>query len=97
MMADMLDTLDMRAALDWREGVVKLQPNNVTNRFLWAQTALKFRDYRAAATALRGTDEAARRTAEFHKLAGFLDWYRGGPREAEQIIWRRIGSIRLTG
>ena len=44
MMADMLDTLESPAALDWRESVVKMQPGNVTNRLLWALTAIKFKD-----------------------------------------------------
>jgi tetratricopeptide (TPR) repeat protein len=83
-MGDMLDSAGMPASLGWRIRAARLQPENVTNLFVWAQTALKFKDSGSAAEALRSVDEKQKGTATYHKLAGALAWYAGRPDEAEK-------------
>jgi predicted Zn-dependent protease len=84
LMGDMLDSAGVPACLGWRIRVAKLQPENVTNLFVWAETALKFKDPRSAAEAMQAVPEKEKRTAAYHKLSGALAWYLGRPDEAEK-------------
>jgi Tfp pilus assembly protein PilF len=84
LMADMLDSAGAPAALGWRIRAAQLQPDNMTNRLLWAQTAVKFRDGKSANDALSGLDEKSRGTAMYHKLAGALAWNLGNNSQAEK-------------
>ena len=83
-MGDMLEGLGSPAAISWRVRVAQLQPTNVTNRFAWAQTAIKLKDYRSAAEALSGVEEKFKTTATHHKLLGALAWAVGRSGEAEE-------------
>ena len=74
MMGDMLEAGGLPAALNWRVRAAQLEPNNMTNRLVWAQTALKLGDLKSAGNALSGVNEKAKATADYHKLAGALAW-----------------------
>ncbi len=81
------DTLELQGspdALVWRVRVAKLQPDNVTNHFAWAQTALKDQNVHSAAAALAGLSDKDRTTAEYFKLAGAIAWKSGQAAEAEK-------------
>ena len=80
---DLLDSAGVPTALTWRARAVKLQPDNLTNRFLWAQSAIKLKDLKTAQEALDSIPENAKSTAEYHKLKGALTWNLGQPIEAE--------------
>ena len=84
MMADMLESAGLPAALGWRVRNAQLQPNNMTNRLAWAQTAIKLRDFKSATNALAGLDENSKGTAMYHKLSGALAWGLGKNGEAEK-------------
>lgn len=62
----------------------QLQPNNITNRLDWAQTAVKLHDLRSAEQTMSGLDASARKTARWHKLTGAIAWSEGKAEEAEE-------------
>ena len=87
MMADLLESAGVPAALGWRIRTAQLQPDNVTNRLLWAQTAIKLSDLRSASNALAGLDHLAGTSAaypKYQKLSGALAWELGKRDEAEK-------------
>lgn len=84
MMADMLESAGLPAALGWRVRNAQLQPNNMSNRLAWAQTAIKLRDFQSATNAMAGLDEKSKGTALYHKLSGALAWGLGKNGEAEK-------------
>jgi len=84
LMADMLESAGAPAAVGWRIRAAQLQPNNPTNRLLWAQTAIKLRDLKSANDALGGLDEKSKSSALYHKLSGALAWNLGKVDEAEK-------------
>jgi len=108
MIADLLESTGSSSALAWRVQLAGLEPDNVTNRLLWAQTALKFQNLKSAAEALSNIDDQSKKTAGYHKMAGALAWNLGRPDEAEkqyaealrlepdnQSILLNLESIRL--
>ena len=48
MIANLLESEGYPSALTWRIQVAKLEPNNVTNRFLWAKTAIMTKNLKSA-------------------------------------------------
>jgi len=84
MMADMLESAGLPAALGWRIRNAQLEPVNMTNRLAWAETAIKLRDFKSATNALAGLDEKSKGTARYHKLSGALAWGLGKNGEAEK-------------
>jgi tetratricopeptide (TPR) repeat protein len=84
MIADLLDSEGSTAAVFWRIRVANLEPNNVTNRFIWVQTALRVKNLPSAAEALTGVPDKYKSTADYHKLAGALAWTSGRALEAEK-------------
>src|SRR5215471_17943659 len=84
LMGDMLDTVGVPASLGWRIRTVHLQPDNVGYRLLWAESALKLKDYRSAADALESVDPKFRDTAAYHQLVGSLAWNTGRGADAEK-------------
>jgi Flp pilus assembly protein TadD len=84
MMADMLESAGAPAALSWRIRAAQLEPSNMTNRMLWAQTAIKFGDLKSAGNALAGVDEKSKGTAMYHKLSGAVAWNLGRQDEADK-------------
>jgi tetratricopeptide (TPR) repeat protein len=84
LIANTLDAQNLPNALSWRITVAKLQPDNVTNHFDWAETALKQQNLRAAKEALDGVPEKYRTVAEYYKLAGAAAWTSGQVVEAEK-------------
>src|SRR5208282_358637 len=70
MVAEMLATANSPDELSWRIRVAKLEPNNVTNRFLWAKTAFRLHDLKSATEALSGVEDKWKTTAEFHEIDG---------------------------
>ncbi|HLH56762.1 MAG TPA: hypothetical protein VKY92_24465 [Verrucomicrobiae bacterium] len=83
MVADILEASGQPASVGWRVRVAQLQDHNVTNRFEWAQTALKFHELKSAEQALEGVPPGERRSAIFHKLRGALAWSTHDLHEAE--------------
>jgi predicted Zn-dependent protease len=83
MIGDLLESQGSPAALAWRVRLAKLQTENMTNRLMWAETALKLQDFASAATALDGLNAATKQTAAYHKLAGALAWGLHQPTLAE--------------
>ncbi len=84
MMGDLLESGGSPAALSWRIRTAKLQPDNPTNYFAWAQTALKNQELQSAIEALSSVDEKSKSTASYHKLAGAAAWSSGQPADAEK-------------
>lgn len=84
MMAELLEAANAPGALSWRMRVAKLQPDNVTNLFLWARAALEAKDFPSATEALAGVKDQAKTTADYSKLAGVLAWNTGKFPEAEK-------------
>lgn len=109
LIANLLEAEGSPAALSWRVRLAKLQPDNVTNRLVWAETALKVQDYKSAATALDGVDGKARQTAAYYKLSGALAWATGQPVQAEaeyakalaleptnQVVAVNLATVRMA-
>jgi predicted Zn-dependent protease len=84
MIADLLEAAGKPAALSWRIQLAKLEPDNITNRFLWAKTAIQSRNLKSAAEALATVDGKNKDTPEYHKIAGALAWELGQRAEAEK-------------
>src|SRR5262249_18358696 len=82
--ARLLEAQGKPGASDWRNLAAELHPQDASFRFDWAETALKTRDNRSAATALEGVGQADRETAQYHKLSGALDWSLGHWDAAEE-------------
>jgi predicted Zn-dependent protease len=70
LMAQLSEAGRSPGALLWRNRVVELNPHSVEDRLALAQTALIFRDYRAATNALEGVDRPGRQTFGYHNVAG---------------------------
>jgi len=83
MIADMLDTMNLPAALSWRTRAAQLQPGNMTYRLEWAETALKHGDLNSAEAALGGITGGGKTSAAYHKLAGALAWSKHNGAAAE--------------
>jgi Flp pilus assembly protein TadD len=83
MVADMLEIGGSPDELSWRIRVAKLQPSNVTNRFLWAKSAFRLHNFASATEALAGVDAKWKTTAEYHKIDGAVAWGNGDAAEAE--------------
>src|SRR5450631_4492522 len=83
-MADILEAAGVPAALGWRIHVSQLQPQNMTNRLLWAETAIKLKDVKSAAAALDGVDEKSKASPVYLKLAGAMAWNLGKADEAQK-------------
>jgi tetratricopeptide (TPR) repeat protein len=90
--AEMFEVNGSAGALTWRIRNAKLEPNNVTNRFLWAQTAIRLENLKSAAEALSAVDDKYKSTAEYHKLSGALAWNQGRAVEAEK---QYVEALRL--
>ena len=90
MVADMLETAGVPSALAWRVRTTQLQPNNVTYRLEWAETALKLRDLKSADEAMGGITGTAKSSAAYDKLAGALAWSKQDAREAEKYYMEAL-------
>jgi predicted Zn-dependent protease len=108
-MADMLEEAGAPAALGWRTRAAKLEPENIHQRFHWAETAIKMHDVASATEALEGVDDHAKNTADYYKLKGALAWSvrdtDGAEKEyleaarlepGSQTIQLNLATIRLT-
>ncbi len=83
MMAGLTEAGRSPTALTWRQRVVDLNPQSTEDRLALAQTAMLFKDYNTATNTLNGLDEAAKKTAAYHNLAGVLAVSLGQPADAE--------------
>ena len=72
MMAALLEAGRSPGALLWRSHVVELNPKSLDDRLALAQSAMLFRDYMVATNALEGVDQAGRKTAAYHNVAGVV-------------------------
>ncbi|HEX3798995.1 MAG TPA: hypothetical protein VH413_09870 [Verrucomicrobiae bacterium] len=84
LMADILEGADSSNALGWRMHAAQFEPNNMTNRLLWAETAIKLHDFKSADEALGGLDEKSKNGAMYHKLCGAMAWSQGKSDEAQK-------------
>ena len=83
LMADFAELSRSPGALPWRQRVVQLEPGSLTNRLLWAKSALALGDLITAGKALDSVNEAGKQTAAYHKTAGALATAAGRLAEAE--------------
>jgi Flp pilus assembly protein TadD len=83
-MADLLDSAGVASALGWRVRVAQLQPANMTNRLLWAQTAIKLKDFSSASNAFAGLDDKSKSWALYYKLSGAMAWSLGKGADADR-------------
>jgi tetratricopeptide (TPR) repeat protein len=83
LVADMLESVGVPSALEWRVRTSQLQPANTGYRLEWAETALKLGDSKSAQAALEGIAGTAKTSAGYQKLAGALAWSKHNPVEAE--------------
>lgn len=74
------------AAVVWRQRVVDLEPDSLTDRLALAQTAISFRDTASATNALAGVNDAGRKTVEFQNVAGGVASVLGQLEEAERYF-----------
>ncbi len=72
LMAQLTEAGRSPAALVWRSRVVELNPTSTEDRLALAQTAMTFRDFASANSALEGVDSAGKATAGFHNIAGAI-------------------------
>ena len=92
LVADRLADTGSPDELSWRIQVTKLEPNNVTNRILWAKAAFKMKNFASASEALAGVDNQCKATAEYHKIDGAVTWGMGDAVEAEK---QYLEALRL--
>jgi len=91
LMAELTETGRSPAALVWRSRVVELNPRSLDDRLALARTALAFRDYASATNALEGVDQAGKKTASYHNIAGTV------AAAANQPARRRRTSSKAPG
>src|ERR1035438_7318328 len=72
LMAELSEAGRSPGALVWRSRVVELNPRSLDDRLALAQSALMFRDYMDATNALEAVDQAGRKTAAYHNVAGVV-------------------------
>jgi predicted Zn-dependent protease len=110
LMAQLVQTNNILAAMLWRGRVVELNPRSLDDRLALVQTALNVRDYVTATNTLAGVDEADKKTAAYHNIAGavaaaakqpaqaeshFLEATRLEPRNA--VVQLNLAVVRLAG
>lgn len=85
-MGDVADAARQPQAIAFRRKLAELEPSNVTNRLLWAQTALAFEQPPLPETvkALESVPPAARQSPEYQTLAAGLELKRGNIAAAEE-------------
>ncbi len=84
MIANLLDAEDSPASISWRIRVVKLEPDNVTNRYAWVDTALHVKNLPSASEALASVPVAYKSSEDYHKLASAVAWSSGRLEEAQK-------------
>jgi len=72
-----------RAALDWRQKVVELEPHSTQDDLALADCALQFGEINAAGKTLASIDDGGKQTAAFHAMAARLAKARQDPVEAK--------------
>jgi hypothetical protein len=83
LMADFAETARSPSAVFWRNRLVELQPDSVTNRLSLVRVAMAGGDFAAAAAALQEVKPEARKGAAYHKVAAALAASTGQWAEAE--------------
>jgi len=71
-MAEIAELAGKRETLSWREQVVALEPAVAANKIALASSALRFGQFDLARKTLDGIDAAARKSVNYHQLAGTL-------------------------
>jgi predicted Zn-dependent protease len=71
-MARINEAVGSPASLQWRQKVLQLQPDSVTNRLDLARCAIVQGDIALASKTLQGIDKTNRNTAAFHDLAAII-------------------------
>ena len=72
-----------RAALDWRQKVVELEPHSTQDDLALADCALQFGEINAAGKTLASIDDGGKQTAAFHATVARLAKARQDPGEAK--------------
>jgi tetratricopeptide (TPR) repeat protein len=83
LMAELSEAGRSPGALLWRNRVVELNPHSMADRLALAQTAMMLRDYATATNALEGVDQAGKKTAGYHNVAGMVAATVNQPAQAE--------------
>jgi predicted Zn-dependent protease len=87
MMAQVLEAQNspntLSTALQWRQHVIEIDPSN-EDRLALAQTAILAKDYLTASNALASVEDAGKKTAAYHNLAGMAAIIAGKLTEAEE-------------
>lgn len=83
LMADLLEQGRSPAALLYRSRVVELNPNSLDDRLSLVQAAMASRDFTMVTNTLAGVNEAGKKTAAYHKVAGSVAAAMGNVPEAE--------------
>ena len=83
LMAELTETGRSPAALVWRSRVVELNPRSLDDRLALAQTAMALSDYASATNALAAVDQAGKKTAAYHNIAGAVAAAGNQPAQAE--------------
>ncbi len=71
-MAALTEGIMSPSALGWRERAVTLAPDSLDDRLALVQTALAFKDYTMATSALSAVSEADKKTASYQNIAGVM-------------------------
>jgi Flp pilus assembly protein TadD len=92
MMAEMMEVERLPGALIWRQRVLELDPNSITDRLALVQAAIIQQNYPLATNTLAGVPDADKASATYHNLAGTAALIGGQPAEAEAHF---VESVRL--
>lgn len=84
LMGDFAELVRSPSALYWRERLVEIQPDSLTNRLILARLAILSSQPAAAKKSLDGVREADRNSPEFHKVMGAFATSSGQFQEAEK-------------
>ena len=72
-MADFAELAHSPQAIEWRQRVVDVEPNSISNRLALIQTAIAFSDMKTAQKAFDAVPAADKKSAVCQQLAGVLD------------------------
>lgn len=84
LMGDFAELTQSPNAVLWRNRLVELDPDSITNRLLLARSAIVHREFATAQKALDGMPDAGKQSPEFHKVTGALMTATGRFLEAEK-------------
>jgi len=72
LMGDVDELMHSEQVIEWRQRVVELEPESVTNRLVLARTAIAWGDMTMAQKALDGVSAEGKKTFQFHQTEGLV-------------------------